>query len=196
VDPRNPNPSPSFPELLPHNGRRYSISELFDVRHPLISLCVSRDDSTRYRREPHGPADWPPNGHGWTGPSPPVTPVRARSNHAKVTAHSPFYYTRDAPLLSPILSTSPLKSDQLPSARNYSLTPSPELVGSSQNVQEAALPLLSPNGVRKTPGRRSTRRDGVPEGTSLHPDLAAVGCNESRLSNSGNIISNSFSFTC
>lgn len=161
---------------------------------PLTSLCNSRYDTARRGRgESHGRIDWLPNGHGWTGPSPPVMPVRAQSNCAKFTAHSPSYDMRDAPLPSSAFSMPLRISDQFPSAHKCSLTPSLELAGSDCNVHETS---PSPSRVNKTSGRCPTRHDGVPEVASLHPDPVVTTCRESRLSNSGNRISNGFSFAC
>ena len=160
----------------------------------LTLLCHSRyDPARRGRGESHGRTDWLPNGHSWAGPSPPVTPVRAQSHRTKFTAHLPSYDMRDNPLPSPAFSTPLRISDQPPSAHKYSLTSSLELAGSDCDVHETS---PSPSRVKRTSGRRPTRHDGVPEVSSLHPDLVAITCKESRLSNSGNRISNGFSFAC
>ena len=131
------------------------------------------------------------------GLTPPVTPVRAQSNRAMVTAaYSPSYNTCGAPLLSPVTSASCLISDQAPSAYTYLPTPSLELGGSNHNGRQTLPPLPSPNAALRFSGHHPPRRDGLPEDTRLHPDLVTVSCNESWLSNSGNRISNCFSFAC
>lgn len=127
--------------------------------------------------------------------APLLSPARAQSSRRMVHTHPHLCGVRDTPLPSPALSASSLISDQPPSACDHLLTSGLELAGSNYSVQETSPGFLSPSAHRIS-GRCPTYYDGMPSGTSLHPDLVTISCNESRLSNSGNIISNGFRFTC
>lgn len=141
--------------------------------------------------ESHRRADRPLNARSWTGPTPPVTPVRVQSNPPKITTRAPLYKMRDSPPLSPASYLSSQTSDQPPPAHDSSPTRSLELAGFNHDAQ----PLRPPRGSGRTSSLCHTHRDGVSEVADLHPRLAVIRCNESRLSHSGNEISKSFSFT-
>ena len=102
-----------------------------------------------------------------------------------------LYSMRNTPLLSSAIYVTSQTSDQPPPTHDSSPTQSLELVGFNCDAQ----PPRKPRGPPRTSTLCHTHCEGVSEVASLHPNLAIVRCDESRLSNSGNGISNTFSFT-
>jgi hypothetical protein len=152
--------------------------------------CGFRDSTTHHASESQEQTNRSPNVPNWIRPTPPTTPVRAHSYHPKVITRTHSHGVHDTPPPSPAISVPSQISDQPLSTHNFSSTSSPELAGSGRRARMTAQPSLSPSEAHRTSGRIPTRRGGVPGVADLHPNLALVSRNESRLSHSGNKISN------